>query len=467
MSQQEQTPNSDATTTEASSSNGGHQQRQPRGPVKVHNPRTSELLKKVFSLNNAEKAIKAFHCIDPFNKSNTIRGYLVMKHGKFNGSMIIDHINGVDLEKPNIVYNIPNLNYLYPKKQKKQKGISFLPESHFKSLKGLHWYCFMKKWNGSNIVLYKYRNNEGQQFVSAKTKGTPIVENNDRHSIKFLDLTIRSLKKLNLFHNETIQAMLPSDSNYFTKFIEDTTINALSCELCGSDEPHLVRYDFDIELKPLLYLHENGSIEPCISMPQQAVDAIDAASPVQINHLYPYDGKTSDGYKELIHRVQELQAYNLGLNEKFRTDNGLSHQYEYNHFITEGNVLYLLNDKNQCVDRNLIYKIKPTDVEEVHWETFGDKHKKLVDEALHKIDLRQLELTEENVKRELDTIGDKGWGKFGSQIMQYVREKTKDGDDQNEKKRKHQLAEEDEDEAHDEAEEQALLEGSQKKTKLQ
>jgi hypothetical protein len=52
-----------------------------------------------------------------------------------------------------------------------------------------------------------------------------------------------------------------------------------------------------------------------------------------------------------------------------RNEHKLNLKYEYNHFIVEGRVLYLLNSKGHLIDRNM-FKIKPKDIEEVHWSNF-------------------------------------------------------------------------------------------------
>ena len=47
----------------------------------------------------------------------------------------------------------------------------------------------------------------------------------------------------------------------------------------------------------------------------------------------------------------------------------MRHRYEHDHFITEGCVLYLLDSNGRLINRTM-YKIKPEDVEEVHWAQF-------------------------------------------------------------------------------------------------
>ena len=41
-------------------------------------------------------------------------------------------------------------------------------------------------------------------------------------------------------------------------------VQSKTFELCGQKEPHLVKYDFDLELKPLFHTFTDGSIAPSI-----------------------------------------------------------------------------------------------------------------------------------------------------------------------------------------------------------
>jgi len=46
---------------------------------------------------------------------------------------------------------------------------------------------------------------------------------------------------------------------------EEADCQGMSFELCGSAEPHLVKYDFEIALKPLFLSYNNGRIKPVIT----------------------------------------------------------------------------------------------------------------------------------------------------------------------------------------------------------
>mgnify|MGYP001557664021 CR=1 FL=1 len=62
---------------------------------------------------------------------------------------------------------------------------------------------------------------------------------------------------------------------------------------------------------------------------------------------------------------QDHQRTDFETNERHRKLNGLEHKYEYEHFATEGKVLYCLDKSGYVIDRTM-YKIKPKDIEEVH-----------------------------------------------------------------------------------------------------
>ena len=141
------------------------------------------------------------------------------------------------------------------------------------------------------------------------------------------------------------------------EFITRPEIQSLSCELCGKKEPHLVLYDFDIDLKPLFMQHLNGGfIEPVMN--------------TESNQQYEFNG-----FEKMTEICKSRQVADFIKNEEYRKMNNLEVRYEYNHFITEGAVLYIcckpssihpsIESKENWpgVTNRRLYKIKPKDIE--------------------------------------------------------------------------------------------------------
>ena len=114
----------------------------------------------------------------------------------------------------------------------------------------------------------------------------------------------------------------------------------------------------------------------------------------------------------------DFQKSDLEANEKYRKEKNLQHRYEHNHFIVEGKVLYVLDEEGFILKRTM-YKIKPKDIEEVHWGTFDEQMEGRVKEAIEKVVVRELEFNYENLRNEMD-MRDKEWGKFGDKVQYYV-----------------------------------------------
>ena len=85
--------------------------------------------------------------------------------------------------------------------------------------------------------------------------------------------------------------------------------------------------------------------------------------------------------------------------------------------------MYILgSDRTTVVPARTMYKVKPVDIEEVHWEKFDDQKKQQVVEAVRKLNQREKPLNERSLREELD-IQDKEWGKFGREIQRFIQEK--------------------------------------------
>ncbi len=113
-----------------------------------------------------------------------------------------------------------------------------------------------------------------------------------------------------------------------------------------------------------------------------------------------------------------LKFADLEANEAYRKANNLQAKYERGHFIREGRVMYCLNEQGRLIDRTM-YKVKPKDIEEVHWSNFDVTMQGRVREALEKIIEREKPVNAQSFKEELD-MGPKEWDRFGQDILKYV-----------------------------------------------
>lgn len=99
---------------------------------------------------------------DPFNPSNTISGQLCKKEGAFIGSMMITEINNKSTKQ--VIYGTPKMNLPY---QNNQKGL-------FIDFLSLYSCCVQlvltNKWNGANVMFFKYSNDKDEVFITAKTR---------------------------------------------------------------------------------------------------------------------------------------------------------------------------------------------------------------------------------------------------------------------------------------------------------
>lgn len=339
----------------------------------VHNKDINNKKHLVMNLfgNVQHNNIHKFERSDPFNPKNHVTGFICRQKGLMGGSLVITHVNGMPVT-PQLIYGTPKLAYPY------------------KSHSCRNWMDFPKhtvavvceKWNGMNVLFYKYEDVYGNMFYTAKSKGTPFLS--DTSVGNFLSLTLEALKGKHI-----------SD---FVLHINKPDIKAVSYELCGKKEPHLVRYDFDISLKPLFVIFNDGGISPCGSVVRYITD------------------------KPVTEVCKEFQDKDFKINIQHRMVNKLPHKYEYEHFATEGKVLYLLDDSGKTINRTM-YKIKPSDVEDVHWQTFDAILQGKVREAIRKINSEGGEINENSVQCELD-MGPKEWSKFGRQIWEFVMHST-------------------------------------------
>lgn len=300
--------------------------------------------------------------------------------GRHGGSLCIYAVNN----EPHfeIIYGTPKLAYPYKDFEEFEY---VLPNSDSVYI--------ANKWNGMNLMVFKYHNAKGEVFYSAKSKGIPFIKNGNYGN--FLDL---SCDALGWTIGETDYVNLESLS-----YLKDPKAVSITFELCGKKEPHLVNYSFDLDAKPLFITYEGGTIKPIITNDELSLGPL------------PYVEK------DIIALCRDLQKVDEEANENYRKENGMTRKYEYNHFIREGRVLYCLDADGFLLNRTM-YKIKPHDIEEVHWGRFDEVLEGRVDEVLKKIEERELKCNAATIQDELD-MGEKEWGRYGNDIMAYVRKK--------------------------------------------
>ncbi len=175
----------------------------------------------------------------------------------------------------------------------------------------------------------------------------------------------------------------------------------MTFELCGSLQPHLVKYDFDIALKPLFVTKLNGAIVPYGAWAlSQSNGEVPPTAPVpQGALLLEQDiGPRPFTSEQLGLLCDEIKARALELNEQHRAKLGIATCFYFESFACEGKVLYLLNDRLEALTRSSIFKIKPKDIEMYHWEQFDAPMQGKAIEALAKVFEKELEVNEANIR---------------------------------------------------------------------
>ena len=112
-----------------------------------------------FDITNKNQIIK-FEEIDPYNKLNIIKGYVNRRQSKTYGSLYITHVNDKPVEQ--IIFSSPKMHYPFDKNGKWE-----FPESNTVEL--------YEKIDGTNVVSFVYKDAQGNQYLSFKTRLRPFL----------------------------------------------------------------------------------------------------------------------------------------------------------------------------------------------------------------------------------------------------------------------------------------------------
>jgi hypothetical protein len=270
---------------------------------------------------------------DPFNPQNKISGYISVHESNMQyGALWIDSVNG----KPTgqLLYMTPKLHYPFGKMDDDQRRY------HFPKFEKIEVF---EKYDGTNIVAFKYLDAEGKNFISYKTRGSPFLRNNNFNN--FLDMWNETLK---------IYSDIPKLAEPF---------QSLSFELFGSRNRILVNYKVSLEVKLLFLIDpENGNISPPTSLV------------ISENLKFPKIAKlhaSFDPETDIPKKYEEMQAeIQSDLEKKNKLIQGTPLEIRTHLLSTgmngaEGSVWFV---KLPSKENNWnMFKCKPDLVEQIHW----------------------------------------------------------------------------------------------------
>eukprot|EP01119_Soliformovum_irregulare_P012397 TRINITY_DN3218_c3_g1_i1.p1 TRINITY_DN3218_c3_g1~~TRINITY_DN3218_c3_g1_i1.p1 ORF type:complete len:302 (-),score=77.31 TRINITY_DN3218_c3_g1_i1:90-995(-) len=201
-----------------------------------------------FDCNQTQLA--KFEKTDPLNFGTDVRGFICKKDGPMMGSLFLTHVNDAPYQQ--LIYGTPKTQFPLrgSDEDEGQRRLVTLPK--FDQI------CFTTKWNGTNILFFKYHGAQGETYISAKTRGTAFLE--DGASGNFLSLVKQCLKIESSFLTP-MSSDLPQELIY----MRTPNVQCMSMELVGRDVPHLVRYNFNLKLEPLFLSYMDGSISPIMN----------------------------------------------------------------------------------------------------------------------------------------------------------------------------------------------------------
>lgn len=210
---------------------------------------------------------------DPYNPGNSLGGAQCRADGPFFGSFLLSSVNGVDLPKPIIIYGVPKMESL-----PLEIPPTVMPASYY----------LAQKWTGLNVMFFKYPDATGKIYVTCKTRGYIFARDYPGGLVFSRPLSILGVDTEGGGQEpgpgepppspggKLAFLLLVSDSHVSwsepllklsqlpdqLEELADESLQSISFELCGSLEPSLVHYPFEIALKPLFVADNNGRIRP-------------------------------------------------------------------------------------------------------------------------------------------------------------------------------------------------------------
>ncbi|NIR50462.1 hypothetical protein GWO43_18305, partial [candidate division KSB1 bacterium] len=254
-----------------------------------------------------EKWLQPFEVEDPFNDNIPLCGFLSTKPDHRYGALAITHVD--DAEVPQLILASPKLHYPFGKDGK----------FHFPPVKQIHIY---EKYDGTNVLAYRYRDAQGDWHTTYKLRLAPIVRNS-----KWGPFQEMWKELLNTY------PQIP-------KLVETNSCH-ISLEMYGSRNTHLMVYDEDLAVAVLFGVTHDAEIVP----------------PNQLNLLEmpsaPSIGILTAG-EDPVAKYAEIRTDMETCNRSAEDDKLIG---------IEGTVWYV----EQPDGRISMWKCKPESVEAIHW----------------------------------------------------------------------------------------------------
>lgn len=254
-----------------------------------------------------EDEVSKFSSYDSFN-DNEISGVMCRRSDYRYGSLVINSVNGWDVG-PQVIWCTPKLEYPFDR-----NGVF-----HWPDINEIRAY---DKLDGTNILAYHYKDQNGKDCVSFKTRLTPTLQDGGFGS--FLSMWMEMLEE-----HPWIYRAIDNNQDY-----------NLSFELYGSRNPITVEYSIPLSVKLLFGVR---LVDHAIKPPSELmVLEGDCAG----NVLFSQSADLTEMYNE-------LRNYMSGIN-----NGGL---------YCEGAVLYAHTGGPSW----RMFKCKPEEIEKIHWAASG------------------------------------------------------------------------------------------------
>jgi len=273
--------------------------------TETENTKSLELAQQIIDLDS--KWLKSFDVEDPFNKTIKLQGFLSHKPDHRYGALVITHVDGK--EAPQLILATPKLHYPFGKDGK----------FHFPPIKKIHIY---EKLDGTNVLAYRYRDADGNSYLTYKLRLYPVLRNSRWGS--FLDMWHELVQK----HPAITQ--LVSENNCYISF-----------EMYGMRNAHLMLYDVDLATAALFGIREDATIVPVFNL-----NLFDVPTAPFIDEISAKDDPVKK-YAEIRETMEQR----------------MKHTDDEKLIGMEGTVWYIEEPNSRVT----MWKCKPESVEEIHW----------------------------------------------------------------------------------------------------